>query len=79
MFLHHRREIERISRHEWRVPSCSGGGDYLVNVKTGRCECPDGPRAMEAGEHCKHHVAAMLTMTHRDELRRMCRRERAKR
>lgn len=73
-----RQGIERRTRHEWAVPSCSGGGDYLVNTKTGVCDCPDSPRAREQGESCKHLVAAMLTAAHRAELRTLCRQERSK-
>lgn len=73
-----RQGIERRTAHEWGVPSCSGDDVYLVNTKTLTCTCPDHPRAKEQGEKCKHVVAAMLTMHHRDELRALCRRERAR-
>ena len=78
LFLDRRREIERRTRNEWAVPSCSGAGIYLANVKTGACECPDAPHARSAGEVCKHVAAARLTMNHRAELRAMCRRERSR-
>lgn len=79
LFLRSRQGIERRTRHEWAVPSCSGDEVYLVNLKTGTCSCPDHHRAKEQGEVCKHHVAATLTAKHREELRALCRRERAKR
>ena len=73
-----RHEIERRTRHEWGVPSCSGDEVYRANTKTLTCTCPDHPRARAAGERCKHVVAATLTMNHRDELRALCHREKAK-
>ncbi len=48
-------EITRIAPWIWSVPSCSGPGVHLVNLKTGECSCPD--RTPE-GETDKHIVAA---------------------
>lgn len=79
LFLRARQGVEQRTRHELAVPSCTDADVmYLCNVKTGRCECPDSPRAVEQGEVCKHIVCARLTMQHRAELRTRCQRERTK-
>ena len=48
-------EITRIAPYIWRVPSCSGSGVYVVNLKTSECSCPDRP---SEHERCKHISAA---------------------
>ena len=48
-------EITRIAPYIWSVPSCSGAGVYVVNLKTSECSCPDRP---PENEHCKHVSAA---------------------
>lgn len=49
--------IAHVRGSVWSVPSCSGAGVYLVDVKGGPCTCPDTPPADEV---CKHVVAAMI-------------------
>jgi hypothetical protein len=51
----HFEEITRVAPYIWSVPSCSGAGVYVVNLKTSECSCPDRP---PAGERCKHLSAA---------------------
>lgn len=51
----------RGPRARYRVPSDTvPGGAYLVDLTTGACQCPDSPRAIKAGELCKHAVAATI-------------------
>lgn len=79
LWLTRRAEIVRVVAHTYRVPSCSGGGPYTVNTDLRACDCPDHPAAKEQGERCKHFHAALLTMQHRRELRRLAEREMDKR
>jgi hypothetical protein len=51
----HFEEIRRIAPWIWSVPSCSGSGVYLVDLKHGECSCPDRP---PEDERCKHETAA---------------------
>jgi hypothetical protein len=51
----HFEEITRVVPWIWSVPSESGVGIYVVNLKSGECSCPD--RTPE-GETDKHVVAA---------------------
>ena len=48
-------EIHRIAPYIWSVPSCTGAGVYVVDLKAGECSCPDRP---PAPEKCKHLSAA---------------------
>ncbi len=48
-------EIRRIEPWIWAVPSCTGSGVYVVDLKAGECSCPDRP---PAPEKCKHLSAA---------------------
>ncbi len=48
-------EITRVAPYIWSVPSCSGTGIYLVNLRTFECSCPDRP---PENERCKHVSAA---------------------
>lgn len=53
--VEHFEEITRIAPWSWSVPSCTGYGEYRVDLKHGTCNCPD--RTPE-GERCKHETAA---------------------
>ena len=57
LFREHGAQIEHVEGWRWRVPSCSGSGAYLVDLRTESCECPDTP---PEGEVCKHTVAATI-------------------
>ena len=59
LFLERGEEIEHVEGWRWRVPSCSGSGVYLVDLRAESCECPDRPPS-KAGEVCKHAVAATI-------------------
>jgi hypothetical protein len=47
-------EICEVEPGIFRVPSCSGGGFYRVNLDAETCECPDRDPA------CKHMFAATI-------------------
>lgn len=51
----HFAEIVRIAPWLWEVSSCSSEHRYVVDLKHGRCSCPD---YSPEGEECKHTVAA---------------------
>ena len=55
-------EIERISAHTYRVPSCTGTGFYTAYTDLRCCTCPDHMRAKAAGERCKHVIAAEIVL-----------------
>ncbi len=57
LFRERGEEIEHVEGWRWRVPSCSGLGAYLVDLRVESCECPDHP---PEGEVCKHIVAAII-------------------
>jgi hypothetical protein len=57
LFRERGEEIEHVEGWRWRVPSCSGSGAYLVDLRAESCECPDHP---PEGEVCKHVVAATI-------------------
>jgi hypothetical protein len=57
LFRQRGEEIEHVKGWLWAVPSCSGEGLYLVDLKAGECECRDRP---PAGEVCKHTAAATI-------------------
>lgn len=46
------------------MPSCSGSGAYLVDLRAEFCECPDHP---PEGEVCKHTVAAIMVRAKSEE------------
>lgn len=50
-------EIEHVEGRRWKVPSCSGSGTYVVDLRVKSCECPDTP---PEGEVCKHVTAAII-------------------
>ncbi len=50
-------EIEHIKGRTWAVPSCSGEGFYLVDLRAEICGCPDFERR---DENCKHIFAAAV-------------------
>ena len=50
-------EIEHVRARLWAVPSCSGEGFYLVDLRAEICSCPDFERR---GENCKHIYAAAI-------------------
>jgi predicted nucleic acid-binding Zn finger protein len=71
--LHRERgvEIERTPGGTYRVPSCSGETSYVVYLgEFTFCSCPDHRRAKEAGEACKHRVAAEIFVAKRCAARR---------
>lgn len=53
----HAEDITRLVPFVWSVPSASGSRPYAVNLKSGRCDCPDHGRT---GKACKHLFAAMI-------------------
>lgn len=63
LFLERGAEIERISAHTYRVPSCTGIGTYTAYTDLRCCTCPDHVRAKAAGERCKHVVAAEIVLS----------------
>ena len=63
-------EIERVSAHTYRVPSCSTDERYLVWLDLRACSCPDHPRAKKAGTRCKHFYAAEIVAAKRRAARR---------
>ena len=50
-------EIEHIEGRTWAVPSCSGGGVYLVDLRAEICGCPNFEHRQE---NCKHIYAAAI-------------------
>ena len=50
-------EIEHVEGRIWIVPSCSGGGAYLVDLRAETCGCPD---FEHREENCKHIYAAAI-------------------
>lgn len=50
-------EIRHIRGSAWSVPSCSGTGVYIVDIRSGACCCPDMPPEDEV---CKHATAAII-------------------
>jgi hypothetical protein len=52
----HFEEITRLAPWFWSVPSCTGAGVYVVDLKSGSCSCPD---RVPEGERCKHEHAAL--------------------
>ncbi|MDP9488233.1 MAG: hypothetical protein M3Q49_21025 [Actinomycetota bacterium] len=72
--LHRERghEIERISAHTYRVPSCTGEGHYTAYTDLRACTCPDHIRAkaLGNGERCKHVIAAEIVLAKRRAARR---------
>ena len=66
LFREHGEQIEHVEGWRWRVPSCSGSGAYLVDLRAESCECPDRPPS-EAGEVCKHVVAATIARAKSEE------------
>ncbi len=50
-------KIEYLRGSLWTVPSCSGEGLYLVDLRAEICGCPDFERR---GENCKHIYAAAI-------------------
>ncbi len=50
-------EIEHVEGGRWRVPSCSCGGAYLVDLRAESCDCLDQPSEDEV---CKHITAATI-------------------
>ena len=64
LFRERGEEIEHVEGWRWRVPSCSGSGVYLVDLRAESCECPDTP---PEGEVCKHLVAAIIARTKSEE------------
>ncbi len=50
-------EIEHIKGRTWAVPSCSGEGIYLVDLRAETCGCPD---FEHREENCKHIYAAAI-------------------
>ncbi len=65
-------EIERISAHTYRVPSCTGEGFYTAYTDLRACTCPDHIRAKASGngERCKHVIAAEIVLAKRRAARR---------
>lgn len=63
-------EIERISAHTYRVPSCTGEGAYVAYTDLRCCTCPDHIRAKASGERCKHVAAAEIVLAKRRAARR---------
>ncbi len=65
-------EIERISAHTYRVPSCTGEGHYIAYTDLRVCTCPDYIRAKASGngERCKHVVTAEIVLAKRRAARR---------
>ncbi len=64
-------EIARTTGGTYRVPSCSGEASYHVYLgEVTTCSCPDSRRAREAGEYCKHVVAASVFAAKRRARRR---------
>ena len=65
-------EIERTEGGTFRVPSCKGGGFYVVyrDPEFAFCSCPDHRRAREVGEVCKHRVAVEILAAKRRAARR---------
>ncbi len=64
-------EITRTTGGTYRVPSCSGEASYHVYLgEVTTCSCPDSRRAREAGEYCKHVVAANVAAAKRRAARR---------
>jgi len=57
LFAEHASQIVEVSPYLYRVPSCSGGGFYRVDLGAGTCECPDHQYRVET---CKHIVAATI-------------------
>ncbi len=53
--VEHFEEIHRVEPWRWSVPSCSGHGVYVADLKAATCNCAD--RTPE-GEECKHVSAA---------------------
>ncbi len=70
----HRERGDRIVRTTggtYLVPSCTGEGHYVVYLgEVTCCSCPDSRRAREAGEYCKHIVAASVAAAKRRAARR---------
>ena len=50
-------EIEHVKARTWVVPSCSGEGLYLVDLRAETCGCPD---FEHREENCKHIYAAAI-------------------
>jgi hypothetical protein len=50
-------EIERVAPWTWTVPSCTGSGRYLVDIKTETCSCDD---SLRRNAPCKHLYAASI-------------------
>lgn len=50
-------EIQHVSGWRWRVPSCSGDAQYIVDLRAQSCQCPDYRRH---GVACKHITAATI-------------------
>ncbi len=64
-------DITRTIGGTYIVPSCSGEGHYVVYLgEFTFCSCPDHRRAKEAGEACKHRVAAEIASCKRRAARR---------
>jgi SWIM zinc finger len=71
LFQEYASEIVEISPGVYRVPSCSGGGYFRVDLETGTCECVD---YQYRGERCKHLYAVEIVAA-----KRRCRRQRTRR
>ena len=54
LFRERGEKIEHVEGWRWHVPSCSGSGTYLVDLRDESCECLD---HTPEGEVCKHVVA----------------------
>lgn len=65
LYREHGEQIERVSAHTYRVPSCSGEGHYTVWTDLRACDCPDHPRAKAQGTRCKHYHAALIVQARR--------------
>ncbi len=63
-------DIERISAHTYRVPSCTGTGFYTAYTDLRCCTCPDHAKAKASGERCKHVAAAEIVLAKRRAARR---------
>lgn len=70
LFQERGHEIERIAAHTYSVPSCTGEGTYTAYTDLRCCTCPDHRRAKEAGERCKHVIAAEIVLSKRRAARR---------
>lgn len=50
-------EIQMLRPSVFRVPACSGGHAYVVNIKLETCSCED---SIYGGNVCKHIFAARI-------------------